>query len=66
MLNGKAMIVLGAVGLIKKTQYKLVNILQHQNLGGRVRLELDLPSYATKSGFKNSTVLDTSKFAKRV
>ena len=31
-----------------------------------MRVELDLSSYATKSDLKNSTVLDTSKFAKRV
>ena len=32
MLNGKATIVLLTVGLIKKKQYKWVNIFQNQNL----------------------------------
>ena len=32
MLNGKATIVLLIVGLIKKTDYKSVNIFQNQNL----------------------------------
>ena len=32
MLDGKAKIFLLTVGLIKKTQYKWVNIFYHQNL----------------------------------
>ena len=32
MLNGKAMITLLTVVLIKKTQYKWVNIFQNQNI----------------------------------
>ena len=32
---------------------------------GRVKVELDLPNYATDSDFKNATDVDTSKFAKK-
>ena len=31
--------------------------------GGRVKVELDLSNYATKADLKNSTGVDTSKFA---
>ena len=31
--------------------------------GGRVKVELDLSNYATKSDFKNATGVDTPKFA---
>ena len=34
--------------------------------GGKVKVELDLSNYATKSDLKNSTGVDTSKFAKKV
>ena len=34
--------------------------------GGRVKIELDLFSYATKSDLKNATGFDTSKLAKKV
>ena len=33
---------------------------------GRVKVELDLCSYATKANLKNATDFDTSKFAKKV
>ena len=33
---------------------------------GRVQVELDLCSYATKANLKNATDFDTSKFAKKV
>ena len=33
--------------------------------GRRVKVELDLPYYATKANLKNSTGDDTSKFAKK-
>ena len=33
--------------------------------GGRVKVELDLLNYATKSDLKNPTVVDTSKFVKK-
>ena len=34
--------------------------------GGRVKVELDLPNYATKSDLENATGVDTSKFTKKV
>ena len=34
--------------------------------GGRVKVELDLPWYATKLDLKNATDVDTSKFPKKV
>ena len=33
--------------------------------GGRVKVELDLSNYATKAELKNTTGVDTSKFAKK-
>ena len=34
-------------------------------LGGRVKVELDLPNYATKADLKNVAGVDTSIFAKK-
>ena len=34
--------------------------------GGRVKVELDLSNYATKTNLRNATGADTSKFAKKV
>ena len=34
--------------------------------GGRVKVELDLSNYATKADLRNTTVVDTSKFVKKV
>ena len=36
------------------------------SLGGKVKVELDLPNYATKTDLKNATGIDTSSFAKKV
>ena len=33
--------------------------------GGRVKVELDLPNYATKAELKNATVVDTLRIAKK-
>ena len=35
-------------------------------LGGKVKVELDLSNYATKTDLKNATGIDTSSFAKKV
>ena len=35
-------------------------------LGGNANVELELSSYGTKANLKNATVVDTSKFAKKV
>ena len=37
-----------------------------KSLGGRVKVELDLPNYVTKVDLKTATGVDTSKFAKEV
>ena len=37
-----------------------------KSLGGRVKVELDLSNYATKTDLKNATGIDTSSFAKKV
>ena len=37
-----------------------------KSLGGKVKVELDLPNYATKTGLKNVTGVDTSSCAKKV
>ena len=64
MLVGKATL---AVGLIKITWYKGVNIFSEQkSLERRVKVELDLYNYATKADLKNATGIDTSKFAKNI
>ena len=39
---------------------------QPKFLGGRVKVELDLTNYTTKSDLINDTGVDTSKFAKKV
>ena len=38
---------------------------ESKSSGGRVKIELDLSNYATKSDLKNVTGVDTSKFAKK-
>ena len=37
-----------------------------KSLGGRMKVELDLSNYATKTNLRNATGADTSKFAKKV
>ena len=66
MLNGKkAAIVLLILGLIKK-QYKWGEYSpKPKSFGGKLKIELYLCNYATKSDLKNETGVDTSKFAKR-
>ena len=65
MLSGKAIIVFLTIALIKKTQYKRVNIFRNQNLRG-VKVELDLSNYATKADLKTAAGVDTSRFARKV
>ena len=48
------------VGLIKKDMAK------RESLGIKVKVELDLSNYVTKSGLKDATGIDTSNFAKKV
>ena len=39
---------------------------KRESLGVKVKVELDLSNYATKSGLKDATGIDTSNFAKKV
>ena len=39
---------------------------EQKSSGGRVKVELDLSNYATKADLKNTTGVDTSKFAKKI
>ena len=36
-----------------------------KSLGGKVKVELDLPNYATKADLENATGVDISSFAKK-
>ena len=38
----------------------------YEPFGGDINVKVDLSNYATKSGLKNATGFDTSKFAKKV
>ena len=40
--------------------------LELKSLGGKVKVELDLSNYATKTDLKNATGIYTSSFAKKV
>ena len=40
--------------------------VEPKSLGGRMKIELDLSNYAIKADLKNTTGVDTSKFAKKV
>ena len=71
MLNRKATIVLLAVELMKKKHSLNEKVMSEyfpepKSLGGRVKVELDLSNYATKTNLRNATGADTSKFAKKV
>ena len=37
-----------------------------RSLGGKVKVELDLSDFATKTDLKNATEIDTSSFAKKI
>ena len=52
--NGKGMIIVLIVGLIKKISFKNESILN---------VKVDLSNYATKTDLKNVTHVDTSSFA---
>ena len=36
-----------------------------KSLGGRVKIEVELPNYATEADLKNGTEVETSSFAKK-
>ena len=68
MSNGKVMIIHLTVGLIKKTSlYKVSYFLEsYSHNKSKIRIELDLSSYATKSDLQKVTTVNTSKFTKKV
>ena len=66
MLNRKAAIVFSIVGLIKKTNINEWIIFKTKILWRKVKVELDLSNYATKTDLKNLTCVDTPKLDKEV
>ena len=55
------------VGLIKKDILKMSDYFpEPKPSGGRVKVELDLSNHAAKANLKNTTSVDTSKFAEKV
>ena len=66
MSNRKAMITHLIVGLIKKILlYKNDFFPPYSCIKNKIKAQLDLSNYATKSDFKNATGVDTSQFAKK-
>ena len=64
MLNGKAMIILLIVGLIKKTYYKMSYAPTYSEVKEEiVSVTLNLSNYVTQKEFKSLTKVDTSDFA---
>ena len=64
LLNGKVMIIVLFVGLIKKTYYKMSDYLTDYKPGNsNVKIELDLKNYAAKEELKNITHVETASFA---
>ena len=65
MSNGKVMIILLIVGLIKKTLYKMSQYFPkpHEPFGREINVKVDLSNYAAKTDLKNVTGVDTSKLA---
>ena len=62
ILNGKAMINLLIVGLIKETLYKMSQYFPktYKNFGGNIDFKVDLSNYTTKEDLTNATGVDTS------
>ena len=62
ILNGKAMINLLIVGLIKETLYKMSQYFpkSYKNFGGNIDFKVDLSNYTTKEDLTNATGVDTS------
>ena len=64
MSNGKAMIILLIVGLIKKTYYKMNYVPTYSEVEEEiVSVTLNLNDYVTQKEFKSLTKVDTSDFA---
>ena len=64
MSNGKAMIILLTVGLIKKTYYKMSYVPTYSEVEEEIiSVTLNLKNYVTQKEFKSLTKVDTSNFA---
>ena len=67
MLNGKVMIVHLIVGSINKKTVKISEYFpETKSSGKKVKVELDLSNYATKTNLKNATGVDTWNFSKKL
>ena len=53
------MIILLTIGLTKKHNINELIFLKPKSFGRKVKVELDLSNYATKTDFKNATFVDT-------
>ena len=65
MSNGKAIIILLIVEVIKKKLYEMSQYFPrpYWSFKGNVKVESELSSYATKAELKNVTGVDTSELA---
>ena len=65
MLNGKVMIILLIVGLIKKTLYKMSQyfLKPYKFFGGDINVKVNLSNYAPKLELKIASGIYTSNFA---
>ena len=68
MLNAEAMILLLIVGLITKISLDKTSYFPepYNRSRNKIKVELDLSNYATRSDLKNATGADTSKFVKKL
>ena len=64
MLNGKGMIILLIVGLVKKDIYKNESMFSYTIKSSKnINVEIDLSNYAKKKDINDITHVDTSNFA---
>ena len=68
MLNAEAMILLLIVGLITKISLDKTSYFPepYNRSRNKLKVELDLSNYSTRSDLKNATGVDTSKFVKKL
>ena len=68
MSNRKEMVILLIVGLMKKMLLNKMSYFPepYTHCKNKIKVELDLSYYATKSDSKSATGVDTLKFAKKV
>ena len=63
--NGKVIIILLKIGLIKETLYKMSQYFSKlcRNFAGHINVKVGLSNYATKADLKIATGIYTSNFA---